>query len=193
MATMKDAKMLGGIGAILSLLSFVPRVGTVLAIAGLVLVLVAVKYISDVVNEPKIFKDVLMAVIIEIVGVVLLFTVVFAAFLSPAFWASIMRPRAAIFTAAGVAILGLVALWVCLLIGAVLIKRAYERIAELTKVDLFKTTGLLYLIGAALTIIIVGLLVTLVAKILEAVSFFSLPETYPPVPPPPPPPPAARA
>ena len=190
---MKDAKMLGGIGAILSLLSFVPRVGTVLAIAGLVLVLVAVKYISDVVNEPKIFKDVLMAVIIEIVGVVLLFTVVFAAFLSPAFWASIMRPRAAIFTAAGVAILGLVALWVCLLIGAVLIKRAYERIAELTKVDLFKTTGLLYLIGAALTIIIVGLLVTLVAKILEAVSFFSLPETYPPVPPPPPPPPAARA
>ena len=134
-----------------------------------------------------------MAVIIEIVGVVLSFTVAFAAFLGPAFWASITRPRAAIFTAAGAAILGLVALWVCLLIGAVLIKRAYERIAELTKVDLFKTTRLLYLIGAALTIVIVGLLVTLVAKILEAVSFFSLPETYPPAPPPPPPPPAARA
>ncbi len=193
MATMKDAKMLGGIGAILSLLSFVPRVGTVLAIAGLVLVLVAVKYISDIVNEPKIFKDVLMAVIIEIVGVVLSFTVVFTAFLGPAFWASITRPRAVTLTVAGAGILGLVALWACLLVRAVLIKRAYERIAELTKVDLFKTTGLLYLIGAVLTIIIVGLPVTLVAKILEAVSFFSLPEAYPPVPPPPPPPPAARA
>jgi uncharacterized membrane protein len=42
-----QAKTYGGIGSILVVLSLVPYIGFVLGIIGLVLVLVAVKYISD--------------------------------------------------------------------------------------------------------------------------------------------------
>jgi uncharacterized membrane protein len=49
---------------------------------------------------------------------------------------------------------------------------------------MFQTTGLLYLIGAALTIILVGFLILLIAEILQIVAFFSIPEQLPPSMPP---------
>ena len=51
-ATMRNARMLGSIGGALSLLSPIPYVGITLRIAGLVLVLITMKYISDVVKDP---------------------------------------------------------------------------------------------------------------------------------------------
>ena len=59
---------MGGVGSILVLLSFIPFVGFVLGIVGLVMVLIAVKHISNVVNDREIFNNVLMAVILQIVG-----------------------------------------------------------------------------------------------------------------------------
>ncbi len=44
---------------------------------------------------------------------------------------------------------------------------------------LFGTAALLYLIGAALTIILVGFLLIFVAQILFIVAFFSLPDQLP--------------
>ena len=46
-------------------------------------------------------------------------------------------------------------------------------------VGTFHTTGLLYLIGAALTIIFVGLVIVFIAEILQIVAFFSIPEQMP--------------
>lgn len=43
--------------------------------------------------------------------------------------------------------------------------------------DLFSTTALIYLIGMATVIVFVGFIVVFVAKVLEIVAFFSLPET----------------
>jgi len=184
MTTMRDAKILGGIGAILSLLSLIPRVGIVFSIVGLVLVLVAVKYISDIVREPKIFKDVLIAVIAQIIGTVVFSLVVPIALLGIFMGMPRFRPGFAISLTLGGVIVAFIVMLACFIMGALLIKRSYYRIAELTGVNLFKTTGLLYLIGAILVIVLVGAIVLFVAKILEAISFFSLPETYPPPPPP---------
>ncbi|MEM2270585.1 MAG: DUF996 domain-containing protein, partial [Nitrososphaerota archaeon] len=69
MASLSQAKAMGGVGSILVLLSFVPSVGFVLGLVGLVLVLIAVKQISDAVNDREIFNNVLIAVILQIVGV----------------------------------------------------------------------------------------------------------------------------
>jgi uncharacterized membrane protein len=49
------------------LLSFVPFVGFLFGLAGLVMVLLAVKRISEAVKDREIFHNVLMAVILQIV------------------------------------------------------------------------------------------------------------------------------
>ncbi len=43
-------------------------------------------------------------------------------------------------------------------------------------VGMFSTTGLIYLIGAALTIVFVGVILLFVALILNIVAFFSIPD-----------------
>jgi uncharacterized membrane protein len=67
-ATLRQAKAMGGVGSILVLLSFVPFVGFLFGLAGLVMVLLAVKRISETVSDREIFRNVLMAVILQIVG-----------------------------------------------------------------------------------------------------------------------------
>jgi len=193
---MKDAKILGGIGAILSLLSFIPHIGVVLGIIGLVLILIAVKYISDIVRDSQIFKNMIIAIIAGIIGVALSFLMFFTVFIGIILGRRAIPPRAGPLAIIGGMIAVLIVLWIAFIVEGVFIRRCYNRIAELTGVNVFKTTGLLYFIGAILVIVLIGGIVLLVAKILEAVSFFSLPETYTPVqpkpPPPPPPPPPAQ-
>ena len=66
--------------------------------------------------------------------------------------------------------------WILLILGTLYLRKSYNSIAEYTKVDLFKTTGLVYFIGAITLIVIIGIFIIIVAKILEIVAFFSLPE-----------------
>lgn len=65
-------------------------------------------------------------------------------------------------------------LWISGIISAIFLRKSFDKIAELMKVDLFKTTGTLNLIGAVTAIILVGFLIQLVAVILQVISFFSL-------------------
>ncbi len=65
MATLGEAKILGGVGAILLLVPFVNLVGWIL-------VLIAVKYISDITRDRSVFDNMLYAVILAIIGTVAL-------------------------------------------------------------------------------------------------------------------------
>jgi len=47
MGSLAQAKSLGGVGAILTLLGIAPYAGTVLEIVGGIMVLIAIKYVSD--------------------------------------------------------------------------------------------------------------------------------------------------
>jgi uncharacterized membrane protein len=51
-----QAKTLGGLGAILVLLSFVPTIGSILGLVGFVMILVAIKYIADDLKDQTISK-----------------------------------------------------------------------------------------------------------------------------------------
>ena len=66
MSSLSDAKVTGGIGSILVLLTAVPSVGWVLGIAGFVMILIAVNNISQVVNEKKIYNNMRTAVVLAI-------------------------------------------------------------------------------------------------------------------------------
>lgn len=183
-----QAKTLGGIGAILVLLSFVPYAGAVLGLVGFVMILAAVKYISDDLADRTIFNNMMYAVILGIIGLVVGSVVIGGTVLS-AYYAGYFNgpnftPSASVTTAQwitfGTAIgLGLVGAWAFLLASSVFLRRSYNTIGAKLNVSMFGTSGLLYLIGAATAIVGVGFVILLVAEILTAVSFFSIPEQRP--------------
>jgi uncharacterized membrane protein len=189
MASLNQAKTLGGVGSILVLLGAIPNVGFILAIVGFILILVAVKNVSETVNEPAIFNDMIIAVLLAIVGLVVFGVIVVAAIFSFFNFSQFgtvtpgMVPPG-VLGAIGLLIVGLVVVWVFYLVSAIFIRKSYDRIGLRLNVNMFQTTGLLYLIGAALTIVLVGLLIILIAEILQIVAFFSIPDQLPPSTPP---------
>jgi len=188
MSNLSNAKVFGGIGAILSLVgAFVPAFGSIVSIIGLVLVFVAVKYIADETKDHPIFKNYMLFFLCNIIALVAAVAIFFAIgglsiistiqslsnLTNPS---EIMDAIAPLLTGCVVAIL---VGWILLIIGTLYLRKSYNSIAEHTKVDLFKTTGLVYFIGAITLVVIVGALIILIAKILEIVAFFSLPDTLP--------------
>ena len=187
MTKLSEAKILGGIGALLSLLVVAPYAGPVVGLIGLVLVFIAIKYIADETKNQSIFKNYLMNFIFTIIAIVAVIVIMIAAFgLSGGFsWITSLQGKNftdfnSFWASFGTLIVGLILAlliaWVFIMLGAVYLRRSYISITEQTNVHLFKTTGLVYLIGAVTLIIIIGVFILIVAKILEIVSFFSLPE-----------------
>jgi uncharacterized membrane protein len=190
MASLSQAKTLGGIGAILSLLFLVPSAGAILAFAGFVMILLAVNYIAGDLKERKIFDNMMIAVILTIVGIAVASLVIVptlvGAFQNGYFNGANFAPSANVTLAQwitfGTAIgLGLVAAWAFFLASSVFLRRSYKTIGARLNVHLFETAGLLYLIGAATSIVGIGFLILLVAQILTVAAFFSLPERLPEV------------
>jgi len=177
---LKTAKLMGGIGAILTLLSFIPSIGWLLSIVGFVLVLLAVKTISDEVKESKIFSDYLVAVVLSVVSVLVLFfggiASIFGIIRMFMQGARSMGLRSGAFSAFGIILLLLVA-WVISIIGSYFIKSSFDEISEKTGEKNFKTAGLLLFLGAILLIAFgTGAIISLVGGIFEIIAFFSLPD-----------------
>src|SRR3989441_9588220 len=172
MGSLSSAKTLGGVGGILV---FVPGISLV----GWILILLATKEISESVQDKTIFDDALLAAITAVITAVI-GAVLFVAFLF------FPRPSAGFFAFGGsslflsfLVILG--AFWVFSIISAIFLKRSYEKISQRLNVSAFASAGLLYLIGAALTIVLVGFLILLIALIFQVVAYFSI-QDRPPTP-----------
>jgi len=193
-ATLRQAKAMGGVGSILVLLSFVPFVGFLFGLAGLVMVLLAVKRISEAVKDREIFHNVLMAVILQIVGSAISAFVVIGSFFTFVGSQVAMAPfgssfdgfgspgilgAGAIMAVLGSLLAGLIAMWIILIIAARFLRKGYEGIADKTGTETFRSVGRWYYYGAWLAIILVGFVLILIAAILQIVAFFSLPESPP--------------
>ena len=189
MSKLSEAKTLGGIGSILMLLVIVPSAGWVLALVGAILSLFAVKYVSDAVAEPSIFRNMLIAIILAVVGLFVGVAVIAAAVLGAVGLGALgqnfpgsMPPG--VVTGDFVrlivgAIAGLAVVWVLLIVSAYFVRKSYSTMGARLGVGIFGTTGLLYLIGAALTIILVGFIIIFVALILNIIAFWSIPDQAP--------------
>jgi uncharacterized membrane protein len=125
-----------------------------LSLVGWILILLATKEISESVQDKTIFDDALLAGITA----------------SPGTFA---------FSGLFLGVLG--AFWIFTIISAIFLKRSYEKISQRLNVSAFATAGLLYLIGAALTIVLVGFLILLIALIFQVVAYFSI-QDRPPTP-----------
>jgi uncharacterized membrane protein len=205
---------MGGVGSILVLLSpfilltaLVPPLtfiadailgigiasGTV-GLIGSILILVAVKKISDAVNDREIFKNVLLAVIIPwvavgVVSAVGLGIVMYAGpiiadgnYLAEGGYSGtdVVLPPLPTFLDLPIVTLTMVfGMWAALIASARFLKRGYERIAVRTGTKTFRTVGRLYFYGALLVIVLIGAVLAFIAAVLQIKAFFSLPESPP--------------
>ena len=155
-----------------------------LAVVGLVLMLIAVKNIANTVGDPAIYSSMMYSVILAIIGPVIAVAVAFAAaasFISTfrGYTPGTTTLPSGFLAALGFLILAGVILIVCILISTIFLKRSYDAIALKLRVDMFHTSGLLFLIGAATLIVGLGVVILFIAAILQIVAFFSIPEQVP--------------
>jgi len=194
MRNLSEAKVYGGIGALLMLIGiFIPYGGPIISIIGLVFIFISVKAISEIVKDEDIFRNYLMHFIFTILAIVSIIVILVIAFGAAGGFSWIteisgMQPDEftdlnTFWDLFGDMIIGaIVALfvgWVLTIISALYLRKCYNSIAEHTKVSTFKTTGTIYFIGAITLIILIGALILFVAKIIEIVAYFSIPDTLP--------------
>jgi uncharacterized membrane protein len=186
MPQLSQAKMLGGMGALLMLLVLMPPLGWAVSLAGSVMVLLAVKYISEIVQDRSMYTNMVIAIILEIAGLVMGLATVLDTILNTIglgvfigyYWGlpSFLFPSGLLTGNLSELVFVAVVIWVIILTSALLVKRSYESVSKRLGVGMFETVGLLYLVGAAFTIVLVGLVLLLVALILNIVAFYSMPD-----------------
>jgi len=139
----------------------------------IILMLIALKGLSEDYNEQDIFKNALYGVIFCRVAGIAAVAVMDGSFLLGGITAPAFGPGSALFFASGI-IIGVVVLFIFYLFGAIFFKKSFDILSVKSGEKMFSTAGLLLLIGALLTIILVGFVVMFVAWILAAVAFFSI-------------------
>jgi len=169
-------KLLAGVGALLVAVgSFIPFTGPIgiVAIVGIILVLIGVRGLADGFKDYSIFRSTLYGFVFEVIAVlcgVAAFASLIRGFLES--FTFFTRPNFGwnIF----VAIVLLILVFVFFVLGAVFFRQAFGALANKSGEGIFRTGGLLLLLGAVLTLILVGFVLLFVAWILIAVGFFSI-------------------
>lgn len=177
---LSNAKIIGGIGSILLLLAVIPDI-EIIGLIGFVLLLIALNTMSTIFNDNRIFKNALISFILMVVGVgiSLVITIVAGVSLFSIFGSSpfslmdIGAVQGNIFLTAVLAILGF---YIPLIFSAHYLKKTMYLLFDHTEIKLFKIGGLLYFIGTILLILVVGVLINVVAWVLIAVGFFTMPD-----------------
>jgi len=188
MSDLGNVKTYGGVGALLMLIgAFIPYAGPILSIVGLILVFIAVKSVSELTKDKEIFKNYLYHFIFSIISIVAIFIIILIGFgaVGGFSWiTSLQNIEIKDFATfweyfgglIGYAILALLIGWILGIISAIYLRRSYNSIAKNTKVSLFRTTGTVYFVGAITTIILIGFIILFVARIIEIIAYFSLPD-----------------
>jgi len=210
--TLETNKILGGLGAILLFISALPISSFmgVLGLVGAVLILVSLYGLAGYYGEPKIFRNALYGIITGIVGVVIAAIIIFVLLWAsmqtliyqfypnwdgnPASLSGFVPDASAIqnmdintlFTIAIGFIAILVIMWIAAIIASIFVRRSLGHLSDKSSVGLFRTAGLLFLIGACLTIVFIGIILMWIAVLLLAIGFLQLKSiesvNYPPPP-----------
>jgi len=151
----------------------------IVAVIGFIMFMVAMHNLSNYYSEPGIFSNVLYAFILNVVGILVAGGLFFAFILSaisgiPQTSTSSPTTVMPFLTQIFVSYIVFLAVVVVFsIVSAVLYMRAFNKLAEKSGVDSFKTAGLLYLIGA-LPIVGVGGLISWIAWIFAYLGFRKL-------------------
>lgn len=191
MSTLSQAKTLGGVGAILIILGAAPGIGAIISIAGYILLLVAIKNISNILEDKSIFNNLLIASITAIIGIIAAAILIFASIfnfigfedMNPGYWGQDFMSSSAeatgIIGLIATIFIGLLIVWIFFIISAIFLKKSYDSMGERLNVNMFKTSAMVNLIGSISSIILIGFLIIFIAQILQIVAFFSIPDELP--------------
>ncbi len=177
------SKTLAGEGAILLLLGLVPTIGWVLGIVGIVLLLKAMKELSYYYQDESIYQNTLTGLkyyIVALIAAAVAIGVGVVSFATMGLFSGV-APSLALGFVGGVAaiLVGLIIAFVFYLLAAIHLKKVFETLSQKTGESSFTTSGTLLLVGAALTIIGIGLILILIAWIFATIGFFSMkPKDY---------------
>jgi uncharacterized membrane protein len=206
--TLESSKTLGGVGAILVVIGFLGLFAygytALLSLIGIIITLIALKGFSDHYNEAGIFNNALYGFITAIVGGVAFIATIIVMVLMAISNINIdwTNPTAVqqyfmdlnnLWSIIGTLIAALVVLFIFVIISAIFFRKSLTSLSTKSGEKIFETAGLLWLIGAILTIVLIGFILIGIAWILIAIGFFSIkttatqPPTAPPQPPPQPP------
>ncbi len=206
--TLESSKTLGGIGALLivigSLGLAVPYAG-LLSLIGVILLFIGLKGLAGIYGDAGIFNNALYAIVIAIVGAVVgVASIVITALGTLASlgiqltnvsdWSTFgtelasrltnLQDFSILFNLIGALIIAVIIVFVFAIVAVFFFRKSLSTLAAKTGVGLFGTAGLLMLIGAVLTIIVIGALLIWIAWILVAVAFFQIRTQPAQVPPP---------
>ena len=140
-----------------------------------ILFVVSMYLLSKYYNEPAIFRNILYSIIILFVGavvaVILQFLLIFPI-------SRIVAQSPGTPTLNSLPIIGFIAVLIAAvilgIISAVLVMRAFNKLAEKSEVDSFKTAGLLYLVGVLTSFIFIGGIIVWIGYIFAAIGFYRL-------------------
>ncbi|MEM2440610.1 MAG: DUF996 domain-containing protein [Candidatus Bathyarchaeia archaeon] len=198
--SLESNRILGGVGALLMVLSILGVLGVpytlFLLVVGAILVLIALKGFADHYQDGDIFNNALYGFITVIVGMVAVVAVL-AMLLSPlvaeltGMELDVSNPMAMQqiirqfimehFQQIIGAFLGAYLLLVIsVIVSAVLFRKSLDALSARSGEKMFGTAGMVWLIGAVLTIVLIGLVVIWISWILMAVGFFSIKATQAP-------------
>lgn len=198
--TFETSKILSAIGSLLMVIGFVgsivPYAG-ILSLVGIILLLIGIKGLANSYNEQGIFNNVLYSIIISIVGTVVAVGAMAISAVGALAdlgidlaniedWANAGTDITTVFTdfsdfgaivgLISAVIVGLIILFIVLIVAMYFSRKAMNQLSEKSGIGLFGTAGLLMLIGAVLSIVVVGFIIIWIGLILMTVAFFQMKE-----------------
>ncbi|ABW02512.1 DUF996 domain-containing protein [Caldivirga maquilingensis] len=178
-----SAKVLAGVGALLAGIGIFGYV--IPSIIGLILFLVGMVELANYFNDSRLKSDVMNWFIFGLIALIVLAIGVFLAVIPVTLSFSGMHVNYPMIPyhpyhpfLAGLLIIMVVVIItaVFFLLSAIYLRRAMSNMSSRTGEKLFESGGLIYLIGAVLTFIIIGVLIILVAWIIIGVALLSIKE-----------------
>lgn len=176
-----SARILAGVGAILAGIGIFGYV--IPSIVGVILFLIGMIELADYFKDSGLRSNVVNWFIFGLIALILLASTVFAAFVTvhvaPPLIHYPMTPSLrypVITTSLVILIILIVVSAVFFILSAIYMRRAMDTMRNRTGEGLFDAGGLLYLIGAVLTFILVGIFIILVAWIIIGIALLSIKE-----------------
>ncbi len=173
------SKTLAGEASILLLLSIIPYVGWILGIIGIVLLLNAMKELSNYYQDQEIYQNSLTGVKHYIIALIASGAAI-ASIVVGIGTATGFTFKGSFLTTVnfgvGVAafLIGIIIAVVFYVLGASYLRRTFNTLAQKSEEPSFATAGTLLWWGAVLTIILVGLILILIAWIFAIIGFFRM-------------------
>lgn len=182
METGGNEKIFGGLGAIFVVLSFVPYVGWILGIAGIVLLFIALHKFGEIFQDKNIFNKFLTGFLVSLAGIIIFFIFGIFSFI-PIFINARHEAGAPMNFDMGMfgiwIIFAIIVFYIINIIATKYYRQCFNLMADYTNINLFRLAGTFIFWGAiGLIVFGLGAIAILVGWILLAVAFFSLPQTY---------------